>query len=436
MKRIGFLLICALGVSLLLQSCIEAINNFEQLPNGTWRAVLVLENKNFTTTDQDEEVFLGVDGLNDGELPFNFEIEYDANGTMQATIINGEERIQVSEILYGRNNKLAKDSFRFVFPEYDSYLQGTYEDNAINGRFVIKSKDNYSIPFKATYGQNYRFTALKKTPLTDLSGIWECTFSEGTEDAYKALGAFKQDGNHLTGTFRTETGDYRFLEGTIQGNKAYLSVFDGTHAFLFSMKLTDPNTMVGSFKSGNHYKTTWTAKRNDAFELTDPSELTYLTQEDPSFDFSFKDSKGTAIQLTDNIFKDKIKVLSIMGTWCPNCKDEMIFLKDIQKQYQDKLQVLAIGYERYRDEAKALEALDRYSQVMDLNFPIVHGGLASKSLASEAFPMLNKIISFPTILVLDRDNKVQYIHTGFNGPATSKYDSFVKEFNALIQNIQ
>ena len=124
-----------------------------------------------------------------------------------------------------------------------------------------------------------------------------------------------------------------------------------------------------------------------------------------------------------------------MGTWCPNCKDEMNYLKSIQDKYED-VQVVAIAYERYREQEKALESLDRYSKVMELNFPMLLGGMSSKSEASTAWPQLNEIISFPTLLVLDKENEVKYVHTGFNGPATSKYKEFVDEFEAEINKIR
>ena len=69
------------------------------------------------------------------------------------------------------------------------------------------------------------------------------------------------------------------MEGTIQNNKVYLSVFDGAHAFLFEAKILEDKTMIGSFRSGKHYQATWTAKRNDAFELKDPNELTVVEAE-------------------------------------------------------------------------------------------------------------------------------------------------------------
>lgn len=422
----------ALLVSVVMTSCIDIPNTYEKLPPGIWRGRLLLESKNFTPEEGDEEVITMVSDLNDSEIPFNFEVSYDENREMSLTLINGLERIDISQIDYGKDIKTAKDTLRIHFPEFDSFISAKYEDNSMEGRFVINSIKNYYIPFKAEYGQAFRFSSLKKEPQADLSGLWECTFEEGTEDEYKAIGEFDQNGNELRGTFRTETGDYRYLEGTVQANKAYLSVFDGTHAFLFTMKILDNDHIIGSFRSGKTYQTSWRGTRNPSATLTDPSKLTYVVEGSDPITFNFPNKDGKNINLEDPIFSDKVKVISIMGTWCPNCKDEMIYLKSIQDKYAN-VQVVAIAYERYRDEDKALEAIKRYTNTMDLNFPMLHGGLASKSDASEAFPQLNKIISFPTILVLDKENNVRYVHTGFNGPATSKYKEFIEEFEKEIE---
>ena len=60
------------------------------------------------------------------------------------------------------------------------------------------------------------------------------------EDAYPAKGIFFQkDGDVVTGTFRTKTGDYRYLEGVMDGNRLKLSTFDGAHAFLFTATVSD-----------------------------------------------------------------------------------------------------------------------------------------------------------------------------------------------------
>jgi len=68
-----------------------------------------------------------------------------------------------------------------------------------------------------------------------------------------AKGVFKQYDNIVTGTFRTTTGDYRYLEGVLNGNQLKLSTFDGAHAFLFTAEVSD-SVMHGMFYSGNHWK--------------------------------------------------------------------------------------------------------------------------------------------------------------------------------------
>ena len=50
--------------------------------------------------------------------------------------------------------------------------------------------------------------------------------------------------------------------------------------------------------------------------------------------------------------------------------------------------------------------------------------------------MLNKVVAFPTMIFLNASNKVVAIHTGFAGPATSGYEDFKKEFEALVQKMK
>ena len=51
-------------------------------------------------------------------------------------------------------------------------------------------------------------------------------------------------------------------------------------------------------------------------------------------------------------------------------------------------------------------------------------------------PMLSKILSFPTLLILDKKGKVREIHTGFSGPGTGKYyDKFVSDFYGLMEKL-
>ena len=47
--------------------------------------------------------------------------------------------------------------------------------------------------------------------------------------------------------------------------------------------------------------------------------------------------------------------------------------------------------------------------------------------------MFNRILSYPTTVIVDKTGKVRKIHTGFNGPATGdKYAEFKKEFEDFV----
>jgi hypothetical protein len=72
---------------------------------------------------------------------------------------------------------------------------------------------------------------------------------------------------------------------------------------------------------------------------------------------------------------------------------------------------------------------------LNIPYQILWAGSYNKKEASKVLPLLNEITAFPTMLILDENNKVVKIHTGFNGPATSKFVSFKKDFEDSINKI-
>ena len=430
MKQFRILLVVC-GVVALIQSCVVIENQFNAIPPGAWRGVLKLEGTRNIVTSEDvlfEEV-------SEGELPFNFEVIYESANSFYIIIQNGKERIEVRDIQFGRAEGTIKDTIRINFPIFDSYITAVYEEDVIEGTWVVNNREeNYRIPFEAFHGKNYRFTELRKTPVFDLSGKWEANFEIDTEKPFAAVGEFEQEGNYLTGTFQTETGDYRFLEGTIQNNKVYLSCFDGSHAYLFEAKILEDSSMIGSFYSGIHYKTTWEAKRNPNFELTSPDSLTYLQNPAIPFDFKFKNDAGKEVTLKD--YGDKVKIVQLMGTWCPNCKDQTEFLMKYQaKSNSEQLAVISLAFERYKEEAQAMAAIKRYREKMGVPYEVLLAGYHEKVDASKVLPMLNQVVGYPTLIFLDKNNQVRRIYTGFYGPATSEFINFEKDFNQFMDKL-
>ena len=359
-------------------------------------------------------------------LPFNFEV---VEGDM-LNLFNAEEVIEDNNITY-RN-----DSIFINFPVYEGYIAAVFEDNYLKGSYIKESLDRV-VPFHAEFDNAKRFET-NTEPKIDASGIWETVFTEADGSQYIAKGIFKQEGHALTGTIRTTTGDYRYLEGVVNGSEVKFSVFDGAHAFLFTANVTD-STMQGAFYSGNHSKDTFVAKRNDNYELPHEDTLTFLKEGYSEFAFSFPDANDTMVSLTDEQFKDKVILVQIMGTWCPNCLDESRFYKTFYDNNKDKdFAFVALAFEYAKTKEKAIAGIKRLQERVGMDYPMLLAqfGTEDKVKAQEKLPMLNHVLSYPTTIFIDKKGKVRKIHTGFNGPATGKkYSAFQKEFNDFVNTL-
>ena len=135
MRILKLNLIFSLTILLLNTSCLVTDNHFSRLPNGTWRGVLKLDSRPVSSNPKGEplpeKLNLKFDEVTDGELPFTFEITYIKEDSFVMDLINGSEKIRASEIFFGRDKYLAKDTFRINFPIYDTYLHGLYEENVM-----------------------------------------------------------------------------------------------------------------------------------------------------------------------------------------------------------------------------------------------------------------------------------------------------------------
>lgn len=426
------LLLISLG-----EACVSPDNAYTQIAPGPWRGVLELKKYQVAVSKKDT-VYILYDQFKEGDLPFNFEVVYTGPDQFYIDLLNGSERIHCDSVGFGRDRRTARDTLTIWFPEYQSYLHAEVRGGVMEGEWVVTTKDNYRIPFYAKAGQSHRFTPLKVPPASDLTGEWATLFGIDEEEQEKAIGEFRQNGNHLEGTFRTETGDYRFLEGTVQGRKFWLSCFDGAHAFLFSGNIQG-DSLQGEFLSGIHHKALWTAWRDPGFQLGNADSLTTLKSSGGAITFDLPNPEGGNIRFPSAQFEGKVKIFTIMGTWCPNCRDEGAFLTEFCQKNPDAakdLSIIGFAFERGNDTAQILSHLKSYKKQMGLPYPLVYAGKAGVAEAEKVFPSLNKVMAFPTMIILDKNNRVRRIHTGFDGPATSKYDAFKQDFAELVEKLR
>ena len=364
-------------------------------------------------------------------LPFNFELSKSASGKYQLEIYNASEVIHVDEI------EISNDSIIIKTPVFEGYIAGTFTDKSIKGQFIKESLDRI-VPFEAVYGEADRFK-INNSSIENISGVWETEFEPNTDDAYIAKGIFTQRDDKVTGTFRTTTGDYRYLEGVVTGDSLKLSAFDGAHAFLFTAKVTD-SSLNGAFYSGNHSKELFVAKRNDAYELPSADSLTFIKDGYDKFAFSFPNEFGESISLEDERFKNKVVIVQIMGTWCPNCLDESKYYIDyLKKNNSSELEIVALAFEYAKTKEGAFKSIKRMKDRIGVEYPVLLAqfGSSDKEKAQQKLPMLNHVLSYPTSIFIDKKGNVRKIHTGFNGPATGeKFIEFKKEFEAFVKELQ
>ena len=358
------------------------------------------------------------------EIPFNMYLLND--GSIQ--IYNHKEIVDMEKIIY------EKDSFIIKSPVFEGYIKAKRSKEGVNGYFTNNSLDR-KIKFTANNGAE-RFKIKNYKTVYNFSGKWKVVFNPGEVEEYNAVGIFDQNGSKISGTFRTTTGDYGFMEGVSEGNSVMMSTFNGARSYLFKGNLEN-DSITGYFYRGNYDKIPFKAFRDEGFSLPNPNSLTVMNDSASNrFKFSFKDNRGVLVSDYDSIFDNKVVVIQIMGTWCPNCLDETVFISDFIKEnnYKD-LRFVSLAFEYAKTKQKAIENINKLEKRFDIKYPILLAqyGTSNKVEAQKKLPSLNQVISYPTLIFIDRNKNVRRIHTGFNGPATGKkYEKFKNEFKDLV----
>ncbi len=132
-------------MALLWTSCLEFDQSYKVLAPGIWRAELQLT-KTIKTKERRDDA-LSTKLSTEGILPFTFEVISPTPDSTYIIIHNGDERIRLTDLVFGKNKETARDSLTIHFPVYDSYLKVEIDGSKMDGFWVVKSKKDYKIPF-------------------------------------------------------------------------------------------------------------------------------------------------------------------------------------------------------------------------------------------------------------------------------------------------
>ncbi len=361
---------------------------------------------------------------------FNFRLEQQ-NKKNILYIINASEKIKVDNILF------TKDSVFIKMPVFESSFKARITNDKWEGIWTKGTSGN---------DQVLRFTAEKNIPSAlhkpenNISGRWAVTFANDKSKADASIAEFKQTGNKISGTFLTPSGDYRFLDGIVDGNQLRLSTFDGAHAFLFTAVIANSKQIInGMYYSGAKGKEGWFAVKDATAKVITDAVSMHLRPGEEKLNFHFPDLNGKEVSINDSRFKNKVVVIQILGSWCPNCMDETAFLSDYyNKNKQRGFEAIALAYEYSTDFNRSVKSLRKFQQRFNVQYPmLVTGVKVSDSLRTEkTLPQVTPIKVFPSSIIIDRKGNVRKFDTDFFGPGTGKhYEEYKKEFYTTIDKL-
>lgn len=386
-----------------------------QLATGPWQAHLLRE-----------------DG---GDIVFNFELQ-DSAGKKTIHILNAGERMLVDDV------QQEGDSVFIRMPFFDSeFRTALRRDGSLEGRWIRHLADkDVSVAFKAQPGIAQRF-ATSQPPKFNITGRWPTYFTpEGGQDTSMAIGEFIQEGSNVHGTYLTTTGDYRYLQGVVDGDTLKISTFDGSHAYVFTAKIENDSTLTGGlFLQGITNKENFTARKDSSARLQDATTLASVKDPGATLDFTFPDVNGQKVSIKDERFRNKAVIVQISGSWCPNCMDETAYLSEWYKKNKDRgAEIIMLCYERTTDFDKSKKAVESFIKRFDVTYPVLLTGVtpADPQKTEKTLPQLTGLKGFPTTIYVDKAGKVKEVHTGFNGPGTGEhYEIYKEEFNALMDEL-
>ncbi len=392
---------------------ISCSNKKVELQYGDWRGILLIDKENTAN-----------------ELPFLFTLEFNPDTKkISMKIFNAEEVIETDEII------LENDSLKIKMPVFkDEIIAKIIKGDSIAGEYIhFGSRTKYSIPFYAVSGKKDRFI-INEEPAINVTGKWEIFFSPDDSNTNIGIGEFKQQNGKVTGTILTESGDYRYLEGVVSGKNFLLSCVNGSHTLFFKAEISDKGNLEnGILIGGPNWKEKWRAEKNENAKLRDPEKLTEV-RTDMDIKFSLVDINGNKVSLSDEKFINKVVILQIMGSWCPNCMDETRLFAELYNIYNPRgLEIIGLCFET-KDTTESIKRIKRFAEQLKANYTFLYAGEVGKKSVLEILPVLKDIKGYPTTIYLDRKHKIRKVYTGFSGPSTGVH--FEKLRNNIIQFIE
>jgi thiol-disulfide isomerase/thioredoxin len=355
------------------------------------------------------------------DVPFRFEIA--TNGTAaQGFFFEGDRKVASSSGSFANGTlKLEYDHLNTILEltRDGDRLVGTYRNNRPNARPQDVRMRRFSP------------VSLEGADAPSLAGSWEMRRVAEEISAPRDTRTWhvylRQSGAEVSGSILRVDGDTGTLVGHWQNGKLVLSHFAGERPNLFEATPNADGTLAVTLNGTAHYLVVRSgeARAKGIPEPPDPSRYTSVTDPTTPFHFAFPDLTGKVVSNTDAQFKDKVVILAIGGSWCPNCHDEAPFLTELYKEYRSRgFEIVGLMFENDPDPSVSRPRIQSFIKKYGIQYPMLFAGTTTPSPRSktinEALPQIVNFGAYPTTIYLGRDGRVRSVHAGFASPATGE----------------
>ena len=299
----------------------------------------------------------------------------------------------------------------------DGVLAGIYRSRRTRREMAVEARPHQAAPAVTD-------------PPADLDGDWEMHSRERPQMSWQLL--LRQSGSDLKGTILRVDGDDGTLVGQVRGRKFSISHFSGDRALLLEGELLADGSLALQQGSTKAYALRPAeARRRNLPPPDNPDTFAHARNPSEKFHFSLPDLNGRTFTEAD--FAGKPLIVSIAGSWCPNCRDEAPFFAELYRSYHGAgLEIVAFCFE-YTDETN-YAPLRAYLRKFAIPYPALLAGEPSK--LKEVVPQIENISAFPTSIYIGKDGRVRLVHTGFpSGGSGEELERVKNELRAAVERM-
>jgi thiol-disulfide isomerase/thioredoxin len=355
-------------------------------------------------------------------VPLHLEL-FPADGHWKGALEDGEQKMVATE------GEQSGGAVTLKFAQYAVTLRLKLENETLRGTY---SKDNGAFAYPVELKRHLNST-LPAQNAPRIAGLWIIpTESPKGEHAWRLI--VRQAGPSASATILRIDGDTGTLAGDYRDGSFRLSHFQDTRPAVLditpqadgslALKLAGPH--VGA-KPGETAISLIALRPTSNKDLPKPDDAEGHTSiKDPNqpFRFRFPDLSGKTIANTDPQFKNKVVLVNITGSWCPNCHDEAPYLEELYRKYHaEGFEIVALDFEE-PEQQQTLARLHSFLRKYAITYTYLLAGQPSE--LSQKVPQAVNLNAWPTSFLVGRDGRVHFVETGFPSAGSAGFYSEAK----------